>query len=156
MTVVSNTTLNYLILIGRADLLSKLYRNVVIPDAVFNELTTPSTPKLVRDWMADKPAWLSVQQAPSNVVGEMEDIQIGEREAIRLAQAIQSDYVLLDDPRARRTARDRGINVVGTLGILISAEEKGLTKLNEAIDDLKNTNFRASPKLLESLLEKEP
>lgn len=51
---------------------------------------------------------------------------------------------------------DRGINVVGTLGILISAEEKGLTKLNEAIDDLKNTNFRASPKLLESLLEKEP
>jgi predicted nucleic acid-binding protein len=48
----------------------------------------------------------------------MEEIQIGEREAIRLAQAIQSDYVLLDDRRARQTASDRGLNVIGTLGIL--------------------------------------
>lgn len=115
MTVVSNTTpLNYLILIGRAELLNQLYLNVVIPEAVFKELTSPSTPKSVRDWMADKPAWLSVQQATSGVTGEMEDIQIGEREAIRLAQAIRSDYILLDDRRARQTARDRGLNVVGT------------------------------------------
>lgn len=157
MTVVSNTTpLNYLILIGRAEILNKLYLKVVIPEAVFKELTSPSTPKLVREWMADKPTWLSVQQAPPSITGEMEDIQIGEREAIRLAQAIRSDYVLLDDRRARQTARDRGVEVVGTLGILISAHEKGLTNLNEAINELKNTNFRASTKLLESLLQREP
>jgi predicted nucleic acid-binding protein len=70
MTVVSNTTpLNYLILIGRADLLNELYLNVVIPEGVFNELTAPSTPKLVRDWMSDKPSWLNVQQAPPGIAG---------------------------------------------------------------------------------------
>jgi predicted nucleic acid-binding protein len=55
MTVVSNTTpLNYLILIGRVDVLSKLYELVIIPEPVFNELTAPSTPQLVRDWIANK------------------------------------------------------------------------------------------------------
>jgi predicted nucleic acid-binding protein len=85
----------------------------------------------------------------------MEEIQIGEREAIGLAQAVRSDYVLLDDRRARQRARLRGVKVVGTLGILINAAEKGLINLNEAIDDLKKINFRASPELLESLLSGE-
>jgi predicted nucleic acid-binding protein len=85
----------------------------------------------------------------------MEEIQIGERQAIGLAKAIRADYVLLDDRRARQMARHRAVNVIGTLGILISAAEHGLTNLDEAIKDLKNTNFRASPQLLESLLNRE-
>ena len=48
-----------------------------------------------------------------------------------------------------------GVNVIGTLGILINAAEQGLTNLDEAIEDLKKTNFRASPQLLESLLNRE-
>jgi predicted nucleic acid-binding protein len=158
MTVVSNTTpLNYLILIGRADILSKLYEQVVIPEAVFNELTTPSTPGLVRQWIAKSPTWLIVQPAPPAIAGEMQEIQIGERQAISLARAIRADLVLLDDRRARQIAKHRGVNVVGTLGILMGAAEpeQGLTNLSEAIDDLKQTNFRASPELLESLLNRE-
>ena len=156
MTVVSNTTpLNYLILIGRADILNKLYTLVAIPEAVFNELTAPSIPISVREWIANKPVWLIVREAPPVIAGEMEEIQIGEREAISLAQAIRSDYVLLDDRRARQIARNRGLAVVGTLGILIGAAEKGLINLKDAIDDLKKTNFRASPELLESLLNPE-
>jgi predicted nucleic acid-binding protein len=85
----------------------------------------------------------------------MQEIQIGERQAISLAKAIRAEYVLLDDRRAREIARDRGVNVVGTLGILIGAAEQGLTNLTEAIDALKKTNFRASPALLESLLNRE-
>jgi len=156
MIVVSNTTpLNYLILIGRSEILSKLYQQVVIPKAVFNELTAPSTPVMVRDWIADRPGWLTIQQAPPVIAGDMEEIQIGERQAIVLAKAIRADYVLLDDRRARQMAKHRGVNVVGTLGILISAAEQDLTNLNEAIDALKKTSFRASPQLLESLLNRE-
>jgi predicted nucleic acid-binding protein len=156
MTVVSNTTpLNYLILIGRANVLGKLYGQVFIPEAVFNELTSASTPQLVRAWIDNKPVWLIVQQAPPVIVGEMEEIQIGERQAICLAQEIRSEYVLPDDHRARQIAKHRGVNVVGTLGILASAAEENLTNLNEAIDDLQKTNFRLSPKLLESLLNRE-
>lgn len=153
MTVVSNTTpLNYLILIGRTDILVKLYELVVIPEAVLNELTAPSTPIPVRDWIANMPPWLTVQKAPLLIPGEMEAIQIGERQAIALAKDIRAKYVLLDDRRARQMARRSGLNVVGTLGILIDAAEQGLTNLGDAISALKKTNFRASPALLESLL----
>lgn len=148
--VVSNTTpLNYLTLIGRANILSSLYELVVIPEAVFNELTAP---QLVREWITNKPAWLEVRQAPPTAVGDMEEIQIGERQAISLAQVIQADFVLLDDLRARRISKQRGITVVGTLGVLASAAQEGLINLKEAIEELRKTNFRVSAKLLESLL----
>jgi len=153
MTVVSNTTpLNYLILIGQADILSKLYELVVIPEAVFNELTAQSTPQLVHEWIANKPDWLKVREAPATIVGEMEGIQIGERQAIALAQFIQSDFVLLDDRRARQIAKQWGINVVGTLGVLARAAQVGLIDLKDALAELRRTNFRASATLLESVL----
>lgn len=156
MTVVSNTSpLNYLILIGRANILPKLFGQVLIPEAVLSELTSASTPQLVSEWIANKPEWLVVQKAPDVSVGEMEQIQIGERQAICLAQEICSDYVLLDDHQARRTAKRRGVNVIGTLGILVSADEDNLINLNDAINDLQQTNFRASPKLFDSLLNRE-
>ena len=87
MTVVSNTSpLNYLILIGHADILSKLYEAVEIPRAVFDELQDPRSPGLVRKWMKDPPTWLRVSITVHKLDAELEQIQIGERQAIILAQ----------------------------------------------------------------------
>src|SRR3977135_2474051 len=106
MSVVSNTTpLNYLILIGRAEILSALYELVVIPGAVFDELTSARAPSLVRDSILSKPDWLRVQEAPLTTDLKLDEIQIGERQAILLAQQIHSDFIVLDDRRARRIAR---------------------------------------------------
>ena len=152
MTVVSNTSpLNYLILIGHADILSKLYGTVAIPHAVLDELTAASTPPSVRVWALNQPAWLNVQQ-PADIVGsELEQIQIGERQAILLAKEIRPDFIILDDRKARLLAERHGLSVIGTLGVLTSAAEQGLMSLREALEDLKRTNFRVSPGLLESL-----
>jgi len=156
MSVVSNTTpLNYLILIGRAEILSALYELIIIPGAVFEELTSASAPIPVRDWILSKPDWLRVQEAPGITAPQLDEIQIGEREAILLAQQIRSEFIILDDRRARRIARDSGLNVIGTLGILTTAAEKGFITLREALDDLRNTNFRVSASLLESLADRE-
>lgn len=152
MIAVSNTTpLNYLVLIGRAEILSSLYELVVIPGAVFAELTSAHAPNLVRDWTLRKPDWLRVQETPNVPDSTLDEIQIGEREAIILAQQIRSDFGFLDDRKARQLAQKRGLNVVGTLGILTTATKKGLINLHDALDDLKKTNFRVSLSLLESL-----
>jgi predicted nucleic acid-binding protein len=156
MTVVSNTTpLNYLILIGRAEILSVLYEAVVIPGAVLSELTSPKTPNVVKDWILNKPDWLKVEETPQIVDSKLDEIQIGERQAIVLAQQIQPEFIVLDDRRARRLAYDRGLNVIGTLGILTTAAEKGLITLRETLADLKQTNFRVSSSLLESLTDED-
>ncbi len=79
MSVVSNTTpLNYLILIGRAEILRVLYERTFIPSAVFGELTSYKAPKLVRDWILNRPDWLRVQDAPDITGSALDEIQIGE------------------------------------------------------------------------------
>jgi predicted nucleic acid-binding protein len=156
MTVVSNTTpLNYLVLIGRADILRALYQIVMIPEAVFLELTSQSTPPLVKEWVLSNPDWLRVGQAPDSPDVELAEIQIGERQAIVLAQQLSADLIILDDRRARRLAQNRGLNVIGTIGVLTVAAEKGLITLDEAVEDLKKTNFRASLALLQSLSDRD-
>lgn len=156
MTVVSNTTpLNYPVLIGRVEILNSLYEQVVIPQAVFAELTSTKAPGEVSAWVNGKPGWLTVEQAPNVTDSELDDIQIGEREAILLAELIQADFVVLDDRKARRIAAGRGLNVIGTLGILTTSAEKGLITLSDALDDLKQTSFRASDRLLEMLVKQE-
>jgi predicted nucleic acid-binding protein len=82
MSVVSNTTpLNYLILIGRVEILGDLHELIVIPGAVYEELTSPNTPKLVKDWTLNKPDWLRVQEIADITDDKLDEIQVGERQA---------------------------------------------------------------------------
>jgi len=54
--VVSNTSpLRYLIVVGQAGLIGKVFQQVLIPPAVIAELTHPSAPPEVRLWMAQPP-----------------------------------------------------------------------------------------------------
>jgi predicted nucleic acid-binding protein len=53
MIVIADTSpLNYLVLIGKADLLQRLYRRVVIPEGVLRELLHPETSTIVSEWIA--------------------------------------------------------------------------------------------------------
>lgn len=62
MIVVSNTSpLRYLITVGQSSLIQNLFGQVLIPRAVEVELTHPSAPKVVRQWMEVKPAWIEVR-----------------------------------------------------------------------------------------------
>ena len=61
MIVVADTTpLNYLVLISKIGLLPELFGRVLIPAAVFEELSQAETPDAVRHWIANPPPWLEV------------------------------------------------------------------------------------------------
>jgi predicted nucleic acid-binding protein len=67
MTVVSNMSpLHYLILIDCDRILPVLYRQVLTPLAVINEMKVPSTPMVVRRWADAPPAWLKIVE-PANI-----------------------------------------------------------------------------------------
>jgi len=153
MIVVSDTSpLNYLILIGYAHLLEALYGQVIIPRAVWDELRQPGAPDPVREWVDDLPAWVEVREAfvPDTTL----TLDLGEQEAITVALELKADLVLLDERRGRREAVGRGLAVTGTLGVLEAAARRGLVELPEAITRLKQTSFRAPPRLLEEMLER--
>ncbi len=53
------------------------------------------------------------------------ELDPGEAEAIALAQLIKPDRLLIDEHRAREKAKSLGIQVIGTLGILLQAKAWG-------------------------------
>jgi predicted nucleic acid-binding protein len=62
MIVVADTSpLNYLVLIDEIDLLPALFGQVIVPQAVFQELQHPRTSRKVREWAAHLPAWLELR-----------------------------------------------------------------------------------------------
>lgn len=72
----------------------------------------------------------------------------GEREAIQLAEQEHAEQLLLDDRRAYVAATRRGLQVTGTLGVLISADEQGLINAQQAYRRLvAETTFRTSTDL---------
>jgi len=78
----------------------------------------------------------------------------GESEAILLAQELNADLLVLDDMKARRIAKDRGLVITGILGILDQVTTMKLINLPVTIESLKNTSFWASDSLFQKLLEK--
>ena len=60
----------------------------------------------------------------------------GEAEVIVLAEELRADAVLIDDLKARKTAVLRGLAVVGTIGVLLDAKERGLVDEVKPLLDL--------------------
>lgn len=150
MIIVSDTTsLNYLVLIGHADMLRGLFGAVYTAPGVIEELSHDRAPNMVRAWAAAPPSWLVVQQ-PKAI---LPNLRLGKREsqAISLAKELGATAVLIDDERARRTAERVGLSVQGTLGVLLLGAEAGLIDLTDALDRLGGTLFRAPAGRLEEL-----
>ncbi|MBE9140469.1 DUF3368 domain-containing protein [Nodosilinea sp. LEGE 07088] len=74
---------------------------------------------------------------------------------IVVADTSPINYLLsIDERLGRRMASDRGLPVIGTLGILDDAARQGLVELADAIAQLQKTNFRVSHRIIQALLNK--
>lgn len=155
MIIVSDTSpINYLILIGQIDRLYDLYRRVIVPSSVLRELQAPETPPAVHSWLTQLPDWLEIVSLSTSADPNLDYLGEGERDAILLADELGADGLLIDDRDGRIEAQGRGLRVIGTLGVLAAAAEKRLLNLPEAVERLKGTTFRASPRLYDALLKK--
>ena len=135
MIVVSDTSpvLN-LARINRLDLLRSLYRHVLIPSAVFRELTNSRSGLLPAIDLASMPWLIVAAAADQNRVQELrEDLDPGEAEAIVLAIERRADLLLVDERRARRTATAAGLTVTGLLGVVARAKRAGLIDLGKPV-----------------------
>lgn len=155
MLVISDTSsLCYLLLIDRVDLLPQLYGQVIIPQAVRDELANVRSPKVVRQWIENPPDWLEIQIVEAESDAMLEDLDSGERQAILLLEQLNADLLLVDERKAREVARSRNIRIIGVLGILEAAAILGIVDFPQAVVQLQQTTFRASASLIQSLLEK--
>lgn len=154
MIVVADTSpICYLLLIGEIELLPQLYVRVLIPPAVQQELADERSPTIVQAWISQLPSWLVIQTVDVPSDSDLDNLDPGERAAIELAEQQGADLIIIDDLLGRRVAKSRQFRVTGLLGVLDEAAKQNLVDLPGAIARLQQTTFRASLKLIESLLQ---
>ena len=126
--IISNTSpLFYLSSIGHLDLLRQLYDRVVIPTAVFNEITnvgnTDASATIVPTL-----TWIITQSVTDlKFVNRLRnELDPGEAEAIALAVELKAERILMDERLGRSAAMRNGLKVTGVLGILIAAKRNKL------------------------------
>jgi predicted nucleic acid-binding protein len=153
MLIISDTSvICYLILIGEIDVLPQLFTEILIPDAVRDELLNEKSDQSIKAWISNAPNWLVVQ----SVENILDDLPIGlgkgECEAISLAVQLQADLVVIDDLDARLAAQTYQLTITGTLGILYRAGISDLLDFEAAIQRLHTTSFRVASSLTNQLL----
>lgn len=154
MIIVSDTSpLNYLVLLGIADILPQMFGKVIVPPAVMMELTRPETPESVRAWASNPPEWIGIE-VPAAILPGL-DLDEGETEAISIAAVHKADALLIDERKGRLAAVRQGITIISTLTVLEAAAQRDLISLSEVVKQLAATNFRIKRSLLDEALARD-
>lgn len=159
MIVISDTTpIISLLKINRLDLLKTLFDEVLIPEAVFNELTTNSRyekeSEIVKNCDFLKVSKIEDEKSVA-LLQKLTNLDLGESEAIILAENLKSDLLLMDEVKGRAVANQMEIKITGTVGVILIAKERNLISLDEiktAIDIFKKNHRHISNDLLKMLL----
>ena len=157
MKIVSDSSpLVALSAIGKLGLLNDKFGEIIIPEAVWTEIAIDGKHKkgTVDILRAD---WIKVVSIKNVTFAKYlrKDIDYGESEAIVLAMESSADVLLLDDKMARAVAVYSGLNIIGTVGVLIWAKKEGfIVQLREELENLiVHANFRMSQDLINRALQ---
>ncbi|RLD59575.1 MAG: DUF3368 domain-containing protein [Bacteroidetes bacterium] len=131
--------------INQIDILKKVYNEIAITPEILNEFELP-----VPDWIK------IIKVNNKKYQGLIEtQLDLGESSVIALAIEIEDSLLILDDLKARKYAQRLGLKFTGSLGVINKAKEMGvIDKVKPIIDELKNTDFRISDKIIHNILER--
>jgi len=148
MIIGDSSALVALSIMDRLDLLESVFEKIYVPQAVYDEVA-----------VSDKPHSAKLKVF---LTGKVVDVELsiskiglgsGELEAISLYKKMGADFLLVDDKRAKSFAKLNGINVIGSLGVMVLAKELG--KVKSIKDDLKKllkSDVFVSKNLIERVL----
>ena len=161
MIVVSDTTpLISLMKIGRLGLVEQLFGEIQIPEAVFHELISnrhfPEESRLIQESAFIKKVMVEDMKAVE-LLCRSTGLDLGESEAIVLSDSNGAKLLLMDEARGRKVAKQMGIQLMGTIGMLLASyKEDKLTKeeILECVETLRHSGRHISSKLYEQLLQK--
>ena len=154
MIVVSDTSpLISLMKISRLEVLQRLFGTILIPEAVYSELTANSDYREEAAKIKNS-SFISVvsvgEQKSVDILRRVTGLDLGESEAIVYADENKADVLLMDEAAGRRVAKSMGLRIVGSVGVLLAAfDEQIMTAqdVDAAVDTLRGTNRRISKDL---------
>lgn len=159
MIVISDTTpVISLLKANQLTLLQKLYGKVLIPEAVYRELTENPSYKREAD-IIRKLDYLSVVPVENlksvSILRAVSGLDAGESEALIMYDEQNADLLLMDEHKGRSVAKKLNVRHIGTVGILMLAYDKELIsalEVKECLDVMKANNIRLAHKICEIVL----
>lgn len=159
MIVISDTTpILSLLKSGRLELLEKLYQTVVMPEAVYDELTNNNNYEEERKEL-EKCSFLSIEKVHNvesvQILRNVTGLDAGESESLVLYGEKKADLLLIDEHKGRSVAKKMSVEHIGTVGILMLAFDEGILTAEEIRETLKvmlACDIRLSRKLCNKVL----
>jgi uncharacterized protein len=136
--VADTTPLSELAKVGHLNLLQDVFGQVTIPQEVYREVTTGNHPAVAVVKLA---TWIQIRPISDtqklSILQQSTNLDLGECAAIVLAEEIGASQILLDELKARQVAKARNLSVIGTIGTLILAKQRGvIVNIKVILDDL--------------------
>ena len=161
MIVVSDTTpLISLLKINRINLLERLFGEVMIPQAVFNELTVDDRFLLEAEQIRQQ-NFIVVKPINNpesvSILKRVTGLDQGESEAIVMTDELKADLLLMDEAKGRNVSAQMGIKFMGTIRILMAAyDEQELTasEVKECVDGLQRAGRHIGQRHYQMLLSR--
>lgn len=160
MIVVSDTTpLITLLKVNHIDLLRLYFGEVQIPKAVFDELTSDNRFLLEAEQIRSSDFIRVVElndDKTVNVLRRATGLDLGESEAIVLSDEIKADLLLMDEAKGRDVAKQMGLKIMGTIGLLMASYQSGIISaedIRDCIDIIRTSGGHISEKYLNMLTE---
>ncbi len=156
MIIISDTSpLCNLQLVDCLWLLREIYGVVIIPNAVSEELTAASNRDIQNicnlEWIETRIVGLT---DVADKLKRERGLDPGEADAIALAIELGADDLLIDERLGRREALQLGLPVIGVLGILVAAKQRGLIPMVQPVMDalIEEAGFRVSDRLYRRII----
>lgn len=152
--VVNSTPLIVLCNIGMLSLLKEMYGEIIIPEAVYKEITAKMDSACIA--VNQSMDWIKILKIPANEKLKIYRARLhaGEVEVMLLAQQLPvADLVIIDDNAAKTTAKFLGLKVTGTLGVLLKAKKLGLiSSIRPLIEKIVQSGFYISDNIKNIIL----
>ncbi len=140
------------------NLLKKLFKEIIIPEAVYEELIAKAKKqeeqvKLLEE--AIKDGLIIVKKLKNFKIADL-NLGKGEKEVINLCFEIENPLLLIDEKKGSSIARVFKIQTLGTIGILLLSKKRGIKTRGELLDNLDiliKKNFYLSSEVITMFLK---
>ena len=149
--IVNSTPLIALCNADLLNILKKIYGSIIIPKAVFDEVTAKKDSACLQ--IKQNLDWITVETITNIEDRKMYKAKLhaGEVDVMILAQADpKADLVIIDD----NAAKNLGLTVTGTLGVLIKAKQSGIiSSVKNAITKIQSNGFYINENIIKLALK---
>ncbi len=134
------------------EILDKLFGEVKVSRTVYEEVIVRDKPgaDILKDYLSGKIIDIDL----SRFMIDGNSLDKGELSSIALYKHLEADYLLIDEKAGRRIAKLNNIKIVGSLGVLIEAKQKGIVRsIKPHIETLSSSKIYFNSSLLAHALK---